>query len=387
MKTKLSIVEKAVVVFYFLSPFMYLVRVIFGDSLFGFILLRAMQPLLTGVVLLALIFSKVRFDLYSSAAVLFVIYGVVAGFANGNEPFDVITGASHFLIGFLMYLYYSNTEMSEYQLIVFLKSITCWCLISISLVIAVLYMSKAILGVNIYLGLACQVLIPLSFYAIYRRSYFLFIFILSLVILSGKRGVLLAVFLGFSLSFLPLLLSSYRNFLSKLLLCILILVPFALSFGESSFDSLIQKFEYDEQKSINHYSSGRFGEVKSAMDYWQSNNARLFLGAGFGFTYTYIQENKTLADVGDYKNVHFSYLNPLIIFGFVLGVIYLLLFSIVVLLSLLKVKSKGSIKPFLKMAIVSYAIYACFAFVLFNEPLLWMLLGVLNSRRNNAENS
>lgn len=387
MKTKLSIVEWAVVAFYFLSPFMYLVRVIFGDSLFGFVLLRAMQPLLTGVVLLALIFSKVRFDLYSSAAVLFVIYGVVAGFANGNELFDVITGASHFLIGFLMYLYYRNSEMSEYRLIRFLKVITCWCLISTSFVIAILYISKIIIGIDIYLGLACQVMIPLSFYAIYRRSYFLFIFILLLVVLSGKRGVLLAIFLGFAFSFLPLLFSSYRNFLSKLLLCICILVPLALSFGENSFDSLIQKFEYDEQKSINHYSSGRFAEVKSAMDYWQSDNARLFLGAGFGFTYTYIQENKALADVGDYKNVHFSYLNPLIIFGFILGVMYLLLFSIVVFLSLLKVNSRGSIKPFLKMSIVAYAIYSCFAFVLFNEPLLWMLLGVLNSRRNDVKNS
>lgn len=387
MKNKLNTVEKFIIAFYFFSPFMYLIRVIFGDTLLGFILVRTMQPLLIVVVLLALYFSRVRFDLYSSAAILFLIYGVVAGFVNENKLFDIVTGASHFLIGFLLYLYYRNKKISECHLIKFLKITTYWCLISISFVISFLYVSEAVIGVNIYLGLASQVLIPLIFYAVYKKNSSLFIFILLLVVLSGKRGVLFAILLGFAFSFLPLFLSSYRKFLAKIILCIVIIFPTALIFGDNSFDILIRKFEINEKMTIDRYTSGRFAELKSAMDYWHSNNVRRLMGAGFGFTYTYMQENKALPDVDNYKNVHFSYFNPLIIFGFILGYIYLLLFFILLITVLIRTTSKGSIRPLLKASIFSYAIYACFAFVLFNEPLLWMIMGFLNSRNVNVEAS
>jgi hypothetical protein len=104
----------------------------------------------------------------------------------------------------------------------------------------------------------------------------------------------------------------------------------------------------------------------------------IVIGSGFGFTYTYVYAQTTIADVQDYKNVHFSYLNPPIIFGLPMSLIY---YGCLFLMFLKVFRNTNPRFMFMKWACFTYIIYACFVFNLFDEPIFWMINGLLFNQR------
>lgn len=384
MGIRLNLIEKVIIIFYFLNPLLYLVRVLAGDSLISFVLLRALQPLVIATLLASLLVIKIRSSAFSLFGSFCLFYGVVAGLLNGNDLFNILTGASHFLVGLLLFVYFSSRPMGEERLAEFFRVATLWCLCSITFVILVLQLSQRLLGLDLYLGLACQVLIPLSCYALYKKNVYLLLFILALILFSGKRSVLLALIAAIIVMSLPLLTSLYRKFVVKGLVLATLSSLMVFSLFLDSLSAIVSKFEYDETKSLDYYSSGRLAELESAFNFWRSDEAVTVLGAGFGYTYTYVHESPGLSDVENYKNVHFSYAAPFLTFGLLLGFFYLLSFFALILTAIFKRHRRSSFILPLKISLLSYSFYACFSFILFNEPFLWAVLGIMNRKEIGA---
>lgn len=379
MSKQLNLVDKTIVLFYALSPFLYLVRVLFNETTFAFIALRALQPLLICVVLFSLLFVKIRLTIFSLFAFLILFYGIVTALLNGNELFNILTGTSHFLLGFSLFTYYSNKHISEHKLLELLRITTIYTSISLSIVITLISLSTYFFGVNIYLGLATQVLIPLTCYALFKRNYLLFSFLLLLLLLSGKRAVLLSVFIAYFIFIIPVLFSSYRSALLKVSSIVVLCLPLIFTIFPDQFEKLIDRYSYDGTKTLDYYTSGRLAEAQSSLDYLRSDMTKAHLGSGFGYTYTY-KGNLNNSQVENYKNVHFSYLNPILIFGIIPGIIYILFFFGLATKSLLKRVNRDSILFPMKISIIGYLIYASFSFIIFNEPLLWILMAIFNSK-------
>lgn len=381
---RLNAIEFFIIVFYAVSPFMYLVRVLLGDSFLSFVLLRTMQPLLILVVLFGLLVRRLKYDL--PAVILFsvYVYGVVVGAVSGNNVGDLLPASSHFLLGFVLYLYFYNVGYCRDRFEYFSRCLLFFSVLSVTVVILLMYMADAVFGVSIYLGLACQVLLFLFFYGMYRRSVLIMLACVALIFLSGKRGVLVALVLTFSVSFIPLLLTSSRKLLLRLLLVGFCSLFVLAAYDTSYLDKAVAKMDYSGGRSVNDYSSGRYNEVLSVLTFWSERDYRKVFGAGFGYTYTYHHDSPELPNVTGYKNVHFSYLNPLILFGIPIGGLYIVCFFAMIIGAAFNFSKGGRLLSVHRMTLVAFVIYACFAFVLFTEPFFWMLLGLAGSLKRGV---
>jgi hypothetical protein len=363
-----------IIFFYASSPFLYLIRAILGDEGLVSVVLRSLQPLLILIFLGAIIkLNKPRIPWYWVILLFLGMYAAVVGLVSDNSPFDVLSGLSHFLTGILILTYIYLKRPFKY-IDNFMQKLTIFSISSISIVIVIMYALPNFIGVNIYLGLACQVLLVIFFYNFQRKNLIYCILSLCLIIASGKRGVLVALVVGMIISFFPFFIRYHIKTTSKMFVIAFVSGAFLISLNPSLLEKVGEKFVYDESRTVNDYSSGRMVEASSAINYWTSDFTRIVAGAGFGFTYTYINKAPGALDVEGYKNVHFSYLNPLIIFGVAGASIY---FSILLFILFKVIINKDSSLSYLKWSCISYFVYACFVFNLFNEPIFWMSLGFM----------
>ncbi|MGS2716923.1 O-antigen ligase family protein [Eionea flava] len=373
---KLNPVEILIIVFYSCSPFLYLIRVFFGDQDVFSVVLRLFEPLLILTTFFCLLLKQVKLNYYAIIQSLILFWGVCIGLLSKNYIFNIVSGASHFIAGLLVYIYFFNMNKSFDRMLWFLERLSYFVIIAIGIVIAFIYYSNAY-GRSVYLGLACQILIPVFFVLCYKKKLVLAILCFLLIVLSGKRGVLLSFVLGVLAVAVPLAFSRYFNFKYFMyLLGGVLLVTIFVSLGLG--DGMFSRLQFDGSRGINEYSSGRYQEFYSATIYWLSDSFRTLWGAGFGFTYTYIYDTPNLSDVQNYKNVHFSYLNPLISFGLFFGGVYLLSFAFLILGLLVKLSYCKGLGLAYKASIITFCIYACFVFNLFNEPIFWAVLGSLS---------
>lgn len=367
-----------ILVFYSVSPYLYILRVVLPDSPITWVALRLLQPLTIIALLFSLLFMRnVKLDLYSLMCLPLLVYGILSAIMWQNEPFKIVTGSSHFIFGLLVYIYFRNNKKISgpiFEKFLFVLSIIS--LASLTAVISVMVSSELIFGISIYLGLACQILIIAFYIFVYQNRYFLAILTVGVIVLSGKRGVLVALLLSMMAYSIPnLVIHRLREVLIVTCFGAIVLITAGI-YNSEYLENIGEKFSFEETKSVNDFSSGRLNEALSAIDFFTDDKIRIFTGAGFGFTYIYRQENQQLADVEDYGNVHFSPLNPLIIFGSIISIIYFVILFLLIGKTLLS--SNNGLRWPLKSALVGSLIYTAFVFNLFNEPFLWALLGFLN---------
>ncbi|MGI1677496.1 MAG: O-antigen ligase family protein [Cellvibrionaceae bacterium] len=375
----LNFPQISIIVYYALSPFLYLVRTLVGDFGFSAIILRSLEPCLILVVFLSLLnLQKIKINIIIVSMILLGIYGIVVGFLNENKPVDVVSGMSHFYMGVLLCAYfYSVDTLSNMNR--FMMLLSFYCIISISIVLFVMYTLPYWAGIQIYLGLACQILIIIFFYNVHQKKITISILTLLLILASGKRGVLVALFIAFAASFFPFFVKYHSKEMLKITSIIIIAASFVFFFNAPVLDKFLSKFSINNTSTLNSYSSGRINEISSAFNFFYNTNNNILLGKGFGFSYTYVNDDKNIPDVEGYRNIHFSYLNPLLIFGLPLAFFY----YCILLLVFFKVSNfglRGSI--YLKWSVFSYFVYACFVFNLFNEPILWMCIGIVFRAKN-----
>lgn len=365
-------------VFYSLSPYLYILRVLLPDSIITWIALRFLEPFMIIVLVFSLFYmKKIRFDLYSFMILPLLIYGIASAILWQNEGLKIVTGASHFIFGFVVYLYFKNQEdLTEKKFERFLFFLAILSLVSLTIVVSVMVFSEYVLGINVYLGLSCQVLIVAFYLFLYQNKNFLVILTIGIILLSGKRGVLVALLLSMFVYSFPFMVV-YRLKEVVIAICFGATVLISIGSYNSEFiEKIGDKFTLEDTKSVNDFSSGRLNEALSAVDFFAKDNVRMLLGSGFGFKYIYRQEDKSLENVEDYGNVHFSPLNPLIIFGSVIAIIYFLILILLILKTLMS--SNNGIRWPMKSALIGSLVYTIFVFNLFNEPILWALMGFLN---------
>jgi len=366
-----------IILYYSISPFLYLVRAFLGDANVTAVILRSSEPiLLLTTFSFCLLKNKFKLNHYSLTLLLVGFYGVLIAIIHGNKPIDFIGGYLHYMTGIIvwMYFYNSNDQMNVDK---FMRALSYYTIISYTIVITYIY-CMTFLGVPIYLGVACQVLIVVFFYNIQKRRFFLSFCSLLLILISGKRGVFAALVIGSIVSLFFILKHLQFGKRVKVLFAIGLSVALLVAILPFANERLVNKYIYTENKTVDDYSAGRWNEIISAYDEWTSNLETVVIGSGFGFTYTYVYSQTTIADVHDYKNVHFSYLNPPIIFGLPMSLLY---YGCLFLLFFKLFQNPNPQLLFMKWACFTYIIYACFVFNLFDEPIFWMINGLLFNHR------
>ncbi|NGN98467.1 hypothetical protein G5S52_12655 [Grimontia sp. S25] len=311
------------------------------------------------------------------------IYGSALGLLNDNSIYDIVAGAMHFLLGPLVYYYFRTSELehvSEY----FFERLCYITLLSYSIVILAMYVLPKLLGINIYLGLASQVLIFSFFYYLAKNKLLLSAMTLGVIFLSGKRGVFVALIFSSCVFLFPHFIRYYYKTLLKFLAISITAIIVTISISPELVDKAVDKFSIGSDFSLETYSSGRVEELSSAVGAWTSNDGNIVLGTGFGFRYTFLYSDPNIPDVNNYKNVHFSYINPIISFGVILGPLYLL---VVLLMFFSCLQNKNENFRFLKWCAVSFLIYSAFVFNLYNEILLWMILGMIMKSSSKFKDS
>lgn len=370
-----------IIVYYSISPFLYLLRAFSGDSNLTAVILRSSQPILMLTTFgFCLLKNKFKLNPYSLTLILLGVYGLSIALIQGNKPIDFMGGYLHYMTGIIVWMYfYSNNQLNVDQ---FMRALSRYTLMSYSIVIAYMY-GMTFLGVPIYLGVACQVLIVVFFYNVQKRRFFLTICSLLLIFVSGKRGVFAALMIGSIVSLFFILKQLQFGKRLKVLFAIGLSAALLVAIFPYASERLVNKYLYTENKTVDDYSAGRWNEVISAYDAWTNNLETIIIGSGFGFTYTYVYSQSTIADVQDYKNVHFSYLNPPIIFGLPMSLIY---YGCLLLLFIKLFRNPNRRFIFMKWACFTYIVYACFVFNLFDEPIFWMINGLLFNHRHDLKN-
>lgn len=371
-ETSLIFIAKIIILYYSVSPFLYLIRTLSGDTGISAVLLRVSQPILFFFTFLfCFLQNKFKLNTYSLILLLIGFYGLLIAIFQQNKTMDMLAGVLHFMTGIMVFIYFYNSN--ELNIDKFMRFLSYSALICYSLVIGFIYCLPWLFGFRIYLGLACQVLIIVFFYNVQKKNYFLSLLSVLLILISGKRGVFVALLLGFLISLLPLI--KKLNIVNALQIMAFIAIGTSLVlFTPISNEQLLHKYTFSEKTTVDDYSAGRFNEILSAYESWTSSLENIIIGSGFGFNYTYVHHASKIADTEDYKNIHFSYLNPLIILGVPIALIYY------ACLFFLFIKLFQNVKlAHLKWASITYLIYACFVFNLFDEPIFWMINGLLGS--------
>ena len=376
---KMGFIAKLIVIYYGLSPFLYLLRTLYGDLNITSVLLRTFEPILLFMTIVTCFFqNKFKLNVYSFTLFLLGLYGLSIAMIQENKMIDILAGYTHFMTGFFLFIYF-YADAEKLSIDKFMRVLGYVTLTSYSIVISIMYGLYYLLGIHIYLGLACQVLIMVFFYNFHNRKFFLCFFTLFLIVISGKRGVFVALFSGIIFAFLTSIgrLNFRRSI--KIFFAIAAIASLVTLTLPMTSENLLNKYTYSEKATVDDYSAGRWNEIISAYDWWSSTLENIVIGSGFGFTYTYIHSHHKIADTEDYKNIHFSYLNPLIIFGVPVTVAYFICMSLIFVRIF---RNREPAISYMKVASLTYLIYACFVFDLFDEPIFWMINGILFNNYN-----
>ncbi|MCY9692563.1 O-antigen ligase family protein [Paenibacillus alginolyticus] len=379
-----------IIFFYAFTPFLYFLKPFEMSYPIISILLRIAEPLLIlclGVLLLRrfIRISKFKFDVYLICLILFSIYGVILGFIMNNEPRYIISGFVHILTGLLCYSYFKYEGAGEPVFALFMRHMVYITVPFYVFAIGFLYVSNKFLGTSYYIGLDCPILLLALFWFLQQKKAVYMLLIAGLIFLSGKRGILLVGILGTVFATFTYPFSKSLLYIRSALIVAVGIVVLQFS-GVNVIDQISNSKVYEKVTSaanndINFYSAGRLEEITSALDEWTSNPAKITFGSGLGFSYTFKYEDYSLPDDEDYHNIHFSPLNILLIWGAPISILLALL------LATKFWELRGSLSGVLgigRLTVISLLAYSCFVFNIFQEPMLWTLVGMFSALKNTA---
>lgn len=385
-KYDLSIVHYTIIIFYGITPFIYFLRPLEEISVIAKISLRILEPLLI-MITSAAIYIKIlneksfKVDWYFSIMILMTFYAFLIGLIMGNEIRYVLSGISHILAGLLTYWFFKHYYHNEQLIKKFINKVIIVSLIANSFAIGFMYLSNKILGTSYYIGLDSSVLLLGLFWALNNKNLLNILLFLGLIFISGKRGVLVSGILTMGIAFLTS--PVYRLGITMRLFFIgfvsLMAVPL-LGIDLLEIQSVKKIFQFTDF-DLNYYSAGRIEEIFSAFIDWAKKPIEILVGSGLGFSFTYVYFDSNMT-VPDSHNVHFSPMNILIIWGFPISIMIYCLFMYLIYSVMGTLKG---INGTIRLTVISLFIYSMFVFNIFNEPLLWALIGILAS--GNYEDS
>ncbi|MFD0673667.1 O-antigen ligase family protein [Cohnella sp. GCM10027633] len=379
-------VHQAVIAFYAVAPFLYLLKPMQGSTAVS-VLLRMMEPLLIviagGILLVQIVRSgKIKIDIYIVIFLFLMMYGFFTGIFMGNEISSVFSGFSHLLAGILLYWYNKNCNLEQGDIEYFVVKLIKYAVYANTIVILLMYAVNKLIGPTYYIGLDASIYLLALYWWLDRKKLLMMPFVLAMIFLSGKRGVLVVSMFGYWLSWLTLSVSRARLYVKLILVGIVLLIGLQVSGVDLSQTKAYQKIEAIRSLSIAEYSSERIAEVKSAWKGWVESPTEVLFGSGLGFSYTFYYDDPKITPEENYHNIHFSPLNVLVIWGLPLSIVAFLLLAY----QMWRIRGRFTgLDGVMRLTAYSYFLYSIFVFNLFNEPVLWTFVGLLLNPASRKE--
>ena len=114
---------------------------------------------------------------------------------QGNIASNIASGFLHYLAGLLIFIYYYHNPIMD-KADQFFKLLSICVLSSITIVVILIYVAPYFFGTSIYIGLATQILIVVFAYSVHKKNFLIAILTFTLILASGKRGVIVALLGG-----------------------------------------------------------------------------------------------------------------------------------------------------------------------------------------------
>lgn len=247
----------------------------------------------------------------------FLMLGTFVTIMNGGDEFDI---AGNFLrltfcVGMLQFAVVYSDETVSY-LGANEKRIAGWAVGSMSVAIGGLYLASY-MGFGVYFGLQSTLaFIGLSYGLVHRKAIFIVISI-ALIVLSGKRGAMLAGLLVV-FAYLIFLLHSRQLKRFAIILSGMFLVTFIAYFAGLVPESILMRFEQFSSGGVPDWdkaTAGRMTEVEEVLRLIDSRPLILVHGLGLGAA---INMPGGVSD----STVHFSPLGLILMLGLPLTIVF-----------------------------------------------------------------
>jgi len=311
----------------------------------------------------------------------FILGNIVAIF---NNNFSFYSYKSHiFTIVFwiAIYIAYKEEIIIKENLESFISKVSVLLVTTYGICLLLVYTYFLRQG-NFYLGFSSTpLLIPFIYYMIHKR-YFLLLFTIILIFISGKRGVFIIlpiigiVYLYFVMNIRAFLIVIVKILLFVLLVGIFIYYSNVYLLFESSinkFNLILDALKSDELNlhSLAIMSSGRTIEIIQGINELTKYDSWLY-GLGYGFKIVVSSVDGSYFLTNHY--VHMSFFNFILLYGLPLSFVFLIVFSYKVLRKLYRLKQRTDLEQFFIMLTIGFLLVGLTNYSMSFNPMIWIVL-------------
>lgn len=239
-------------------------------------------------------------------------------------------------------------------------------------------------GMKVYLGLGTgPIFLMLSIYLIGKPSFkwFKVLLCFSLVILGGKRGMMISA----ALMILTYLSVFKKGIVSKfaiatIVFSALLLGTLVASMTVNNFSNYLPRpvqarilpfFGTLDRQGLDVLTAGRNIEVEAVVRNWQDEPSTFFTGRGFGATFIDVtgEENST---------IHIGPVALTYIYGLPVALLLLLSVGGLVLSSLLRVSKLSDLEKIWLLCGIGALLDTLSLYTFFQDPFIWIAMGMIS---------
>ena len=345
-----------------------------------------------------------RLDLLSWMLLAYICQGAVVGLLRAGEGRYFL---SHLGTGLFMFSVYSAARMAAMTHCSFDGRLDRWArriFWAFLITLAVFWiLNVTVYQGDLYLGLGSGALVLPLAYGVIRNQVWYSALCSLLIVVSGKRGALVALALAMAVASAWILRSrERRRNVVRSSLPIAVLVVFLVTvlpdlhsrFGGLALltDSIIARISSlnfrDPTFDLDQASAGRSQELQLAFERFAAEDSNWITGLGFGWSYFFDARIVGL-ETTDYWShyVHFSAANLVLCAGVFLGC--------AIALEILRISVAGiwigyrgsATDALLAIFLTSQMTNSLFGFSFSIDPLLWITLGIVSGRATMARHS
>ena len=326
---------------------------------------------------------KIRTSIVSNLFLALIIFAFFIGIIEKN----IIDGK------FLSHLYFSSIpvlgisfgrsladsydeKFKEY----FLRIINISFFVTVIILLIYIYF-HFFTGAIPYWGLGTDLHIIIPFLLLQGKSFLVLIAVL-LVILSGKRAILLNVALEFLLLYSYMVKRLNFNSFPKIVLFTVLITSlffYAESQGAFSRFEATLNFDISDDENMMYATGGRWQEFLGILDYHNAKPYRWYTGAGFGGRYEWFMPLTNYLEMKHYA--HFAPLSYIFIFGIPFTIILYSCFTYYIFKSFKFVSN-----PFVILFIIG-VFSSFFGANLFVDIKIWIYFGIVLNILKNPNSS
>lgn len=328
--------------------------------------------LVNNLMLVILGVTYIRVNLFTSILLLFAFFNAILGIINNG------ISVRFFIDVFILFLFIlkisliailARKENIYYLLCHFVKLYVY--ISAFAAIIGVILFYTIPSNANAYVGLT-PVIIPLLIFSLIKSKYFLSFLSFLIVILSGKRAMVLSSLIVTMKHFITKRYVSLK--ISRIFILVLISIFIVISFKSFTLPAVdkilmtLNSLKSIDLDIIYNLIGPRFSEIfsiSSVMNFYD-----LPLGKGAGFTYDLIHNGEVINY--NHANAHFTPIGIISKYGFPIFLMLSLIFFRALIF-----KSENSLVMFIKLYLIAFIIESFFSYLIFNDRIIQVLLGLI----------